>query len=82
MDLRDLTKSALEAGGFEGLWNPDIECGCDKDDLFPCDTPGVSCEAGYRCKIEDPNGGTELVDGYGPRKQPPAPADPEHPQGT
>ncbi len=44
----ELTRAQLKAQGYDGLCNPDAECGCKLDELFPCDEPSmVNCEAGY-----------------------------------
>lgn len=39
----------LRAGGYDGLFNPDMECGCDTDDLAPCGEIELSgCVAGVK----------------------------------
>ena len=47
MNLKTLTQQALEAGGFDGLYNVDGACACKADDLFPCGLPCEGCHAGY-----------------------------------
>lgn len=36
MDVREMIKTELEKRGYEGLYEPDGECACETDDLFPC----------------------------------------------
>jgi hypothetical protein len=48
MNLRDIVKQQLETAGFDGLFNHDAECACDRNDLFPCGEPSPWCEPGYR----------------------------------
>lgn len=47
MNLHDLVRQALEAGGYDGLFHADGDCACKKDDLFPCGEPSPSCQPGY-----------------------------------
>jgi len=38
----------LKANDFDGLCNPDRECGCTLNDLMPCNAPHEGdCQAGY-----------------------------------
>ena len=46
--VKDMALSYLRGQGFEGLFNSDIECSCDVNDLMPCGQPYDNCEAGYR----------------------------------
>ena len=49
MDVRAIVRAYLEAHGFDGIWNSDIPCGCENDDLCPCDFDGGwDCEPGYK----------------------------------
>ena len=41
----DRVKKRLEYGGFDGLCND--QCGCDIDDLAPCDDMQNDCTPGY-----------------------------------
>ena len=48
MTLRELTEEWLKEHGFDGLCNPDLECGCKLGDLMPCTDPWPEeCEPGY-----------------------------------
>lgn len=39
----------LKANGYDGLVEPDGECGCGIDDLMPCGGDyAMRCEAGYK----------------------------------
>lgn len=45
--IKEMVRQSLEAGGFDGLYNPG-ECACKKDDLFPCGEPSmIGCHPGY-----------------------------------
>jgi hypothetical protein len=51
MDVRDLIEEALTAGGFGGLFNAEIPCGCLIGDLAPCGDECLNiseCQAGYK----------------------------------
>ncbi len=48
MDIQDIVQEWLEKNGYDGLCNPDIECGCRTCDLMPCDMlDHRKCVAGY-----------------------------------
>jgi len=55
MNVREIVKAYLEANGFDGLYNPNIVCGCMRDDLIPCDFENGNCEAGYKQTCENCN---------------------------
>lgn len=42
MNVREIIKKYLDDNGYDGLCRE--ECGCGKDDLFPCGDPGGSGE--------------------------------------
>ena len=49
MNVKKITLEYLEKNGFDGLCNPDIECGCFKEDLMPCGWAGIEqCQPGYK----------------------------------
>jgi len=52
----EIVKAHLIANGFDGLVQPDAECGCLCDDLAPCCDNISSCKPGYRGadKSDDP----------------------------
>ena len=55
MNLVTVLETALAAGGYDGLCNPELECGCRIGDLCPCDEPSPrDCRPGYRGT--DPSG--------------------------
>jgi hypothetical protein len=66
MNGKDIIRAFLRANRFEGLFCTEVECGCGIDDLAPCDGDMGRCFPGYKCMVEDPNGGSEKVEGYGP----------------
>jgi hypothetical protein len=47
--IRDLVVRAVEAEGWDGLFNEDGECACEARDLFPCCDPSVDCMLGMKC---------------------------------
>ncbi len=66
MDVADIVKRFLDENGFDGLYTD--ECGCFKDDLFPCGSKCIpDCLPGYKipgdCYIND-----EQVWIVGPKK--------------
>lgn len=48
MDVHDIIVKFLDDGGFDGLCNGDIECGCHKSDLAPCGESCTSCQPAYQ----------------------------------
>ncbi len=53
MNIKEIIAKYLEDNGYDGLCCED--CGCQKDDLFPCDNPGEDCVPGYKWPAEDPD---------------------------
>jgi len=49
----DIIKSYLRDNGFDGLCEPDTECGCGLDDLAPCDGIIQDCIPAYRITLRD-----------------------------
>lgn len=47
MTLIKIVKDYLEKNNYDGLYNPDAECACKKDDLMSCDSIGRDCLPGY-----------------------------------
>jgi len=52
MTCKEIIKKWLDDNSYDGLFHDD--CGCSKDDLFPCGSCFDQCEPGYR---EDTPGG-------------------------
>lgn len=50
MNIREIVRRFLIEKEYDGLYNAESECcGCNKDDLMPCDEPEIyDCEAGYK----------------------------------
>lgn len=47
-----IVKDALKRGGFDGLFNPLLDCACELSDLEPCGSMGSNCSAGYRAPCD------------------------------
>ena len=44
----EIIKKNLIEEGFDGLYNEDLECGCELADLEPCGEIRSDCTAGYK----------------------------------
>jgi hypothetical protein len=51
MNCAQIIKSYLVENGFEGLFCDN--CGCDLDDLMPCDSVCSECTPGYQVMVPD-----------------------------
>lgn len=40
--------AAMQAGGFDGLFNAHADCACELDDLMPCGMEPCGCHAGWK----------------------------------
>lgn len=73
-NVKDIVKDWLRQKGYGGLYNEDIECGCELADLMPCGGDGVDgCEAGCIAgpDEDEPNDGSvRWVTGECERKAP------------
>lgn len=49
MNIREIIKEYLLKNGFGGLFNNE-DCGCDIDDLFPCDNCPDECVPAYKVR--------------------------------
>lgn len=54
MNIKEIVENWLKKHKYDGLYNPNIECGCFLDDLMPCNEVCSDCESGY--KKPDPTG--------------------------
>jgi hypothetical protein len=43
MTIKEIIIEYLEIHKYDGLYNPDIECGCGVDDLISCSEPQENC---------------------------------------
>lgn len=67
MNVKEMLQKALREMGADGLVNPDEECGCDIDDLAPCECLNLGeCHAAkwVKPKKDDPDYLEEFEDGY------------------
>jgi hypothetical protein len=46
-DLKEIVREYLDLHLMDGLCSPWRDCGCRKDELFPCDEPSPDCQPGY-----------------------------------
>jgi hypothetical protein len=61
-EVKEIVRQWLKEHGYDGLYSTAYDedgCGCELDDLFPCDGGSFSlcslpcCRAGYRAKNEE-----------------------------
>lgn len=48
MDAKEIIKHYLANHDFDGLYNEQFECGCEIEDLDPCDDGIGNCEPAYK----------------------------------
>ncbi len=48
MTVGEIIKKYLDDNGYDGLCGD--ECGCSKDNLFPCGMASLDCVPGYKCE--------------------------------
>jgi hypothetical protein len=56
LNIGDIVKKWLKDNNFDGLANPEVECGCEVDDLMPCGLECchiTECEAALKKKTRD-----------------------------
>ena len=53
MNIKEIVTEYLKSHGFDGLYHDD--CGCDLQDLMPCDEPNLNCRA-----VGQSSGGTAI----------------------
>ena len=76
MDVKQIVKEYLIEYDYSGLVSEENECGCELDDLFPCERDSIaSCQPGYRhtcrgpgkegdCEEECELGPSEMMGGF------------------
>ena len=47
-DVLSIVCNHLEQFGYDGLYNSDVPCGCNTEDLIPCGMDCSSCLPGYQ----------------------------------
>ena len=60
MNVKEIVLKHLKENGYDGLFNPDVECGCMNENLSPADCMKDICCPGY---LSRPTGG-ERYDGH------------------
>ena len=60
MNVREIVKQWLRQQGYDGLYHPSLECGCQVGDLMPCDEACETCRPGYR-RAADPATGFDFL---------------------
>ena len=53
MTVKQIIKAYLEDHKFDGLTSRSTDCGCSKDDLFPCEDNFEKCEPAYCAPTDD-----------------------------
>lgn len=48
MNVYEIIQDWLTDNGFDGLYNEELNCGCEISNLAPCDFLCTDCEAGYK----------------------------------
>lgn len=48
MTVKEIVKEHLEKNGYGGLFNEEGPCGCEIDDLIPCNGECDQCVPGYK----------------------------------
>ena len=48
MNVKEILIKYLKNHGYDGLFSEYGDCGCDIEDLIPCDEACHNCEAGYK----------------------------------
>ncbi len=46
-------KKFMADKGYDGLFNPEMNCQCFPDSLFHCDTPWITCQFGCLKHFDD-----------------------------
>ena len=59
MSVVDIVRQYLMLNDYDGLCEPEMECGCGLDDLAPCGDLKADCKSAYR--IPDKTGETDFI---------------------
>jgi hypothetical protein len=51
VNVREIIIEYLRSNGFDGLYNPNEDCGCQISDLMPCDEGCCNCIPGYKIMV-------------------------------
>jgi len=51
-DVSQILTRWLTDNKYDGLFNADLECGCEVGDMAPCGEPGLGCLAGYKLQCD------------------------------
>ena len=53
VNVREIVIEYLRSNGFDGLYSPDMDCGCEISDLMPCDRENCHCNCipGYKIMV-------------------------------
>jgi len=60
MNVHQIVAKYLTDNGYDGLCNPEQECGCHISNLFPCDSNPSQCQPGHKTVVE---GGWIIIPG-------------------
>jgi len=60
MNVHQIVEKYLADNGYDGLCNPEQECGCHMSNLFLCDSDPSQCQPGYEAVVE---GGWIIITG-------------------
>ena len=69
MNGKDIIIEWLKEHGFDGLCMPDEECGCQIDDLVPCDSSPCLCQPGKKRMRDDGDWVIETSEGRDLREE-------------
>jgi hypothetical protein len=66
MTVKEIVKTYLKKNKYDGLYSATGLCGCEMDDLFPCDNNFDDCKPGFKkfC-VADEDCKYCLIDCYG-----------------
>lgn len=53
MSIKKIVAEYLKANGYDGLYNKNVECGCNLEQLMACGAPNEEdCVPGYKAKCD------------------------------